>query len=369
MMSSPFIATILACAITPGTSAPPGDAASTPVPGQSAQPVTKPVAYRVETRRNGVLLTFDQPVAPNVSAGTARFTVLTSTGQPIAIQNTIMSPDGRRVFLETAPAPAESTLVVKTNLGQETAAKGSPPHRDAAGPDFAASTMAIDPALSRKAPDNAIILFDGTDTSNLVMRKSGKPITWTVSGDVLISKKGHGDVLSAQPLSDGLYHIEWLSPPGGRASTQQNGNSGVKFEERYELQILNNDGAPREPLFNESGGIYRFRAADVNASLGAGKWQTFHAWYTAPRWDGEKKIADARLTVYWNDVLVHDDVAIPAKTGASLEEGPDPKRLLLQDHAYSEEDEVRFRNVWHVPARSLTADRQPPGTDAPGQHP
>jgi len=228
------------------------------------------------------------------------------------------------------------------------------------------------PRLDRKAPENAVVLFDGTNLDHFIKRNDGGKADWNIEDGQLIVKRGSGDLLSRLPLGDGLYHIEWMSPPGGVPESQLNGNSGIKFEERYELQILNTPDradkskAAAETKFNEAGGIYRLRAPDVNASTGAGEWQTYHVWYTAPRWEDDRKIADARLTVYWNDVLVHDDVSLPTKTGASIEEGPEPKRLLLQDHASSTEYEVRFRNIWHVPARAFSDSHQPPSLGQDG---
>ena len=110
-------------------------------------------------------------------------------------------------------------------------------------------------------------------------------------------------------------------------------------------------------LYNEAGSIYRIKAADSNASAGADRWQSYDVWFTEPIWKDGQKIADARMTVWWNGVKVHDDVLVPAKTGVSIEEGPDPKPLLLQAHGSAAEDEVRFRNVWYVPALSRAPTR------------
>jgi hypothetical protein len=87
----------------------------------------------------------------------------------------------------------------------------------------------------------------------------------------------------------------------------------------------------------------------VNASLGAGAWQSYDIDFTAARWDGATKIANARATVRWNGMLVHNNVEIPGPTGASLAESPGLHPILLQAHTSGASGPVRFRNVWVVP--------------------
>lgn len=101
-------------------------------------------------------------------------------------------------------------------------------------------------------------------------------------------------------------------------------------------------------MFNEAGSIYRQRAADHNASLGAGVWQTYDIRFRAPRWEGDRKVANARITLWWNGVLVHDDVEVADKTGMSAAEAPGDHPLLLQAHGTAANGPVRFRNVWVV---------------------
>jgi hypothetical protein len=79
-------------------------------------------------------------------------------------------------------------------------------------------------------------------------------------------------------------------------------------------------------------------------------WQTYDLFFTAPRFDETgKKICDARLTVWHNGVLIHNNVDVPNKTGGGATEGPDARPIKLQDHG----NPVHFRNIWIV-------DLQPP---------
>ncbi len=57
------------------------------------------------------------------------------------------------------------------------------------------------------------------------------------------------------------------------------------------------------------------------------------------------KTKNARASVWWNGVLVHDDVELPGATGGGLgdaERATGP--ILLQDHG----NPVRYRNIWFV---------------------
>ena len=75
------------------------------------------------------------------------------------------------------------------------------------------------------------------------------------------------------------------------------------------------------------------------------KWQYFDILFRAPRWEDGKKIESARITVLQNNVVIHNNVIIPDKTGAGQPEGLDPGPIKLQEHGSA----VQFRNVWIVP--------------------
>ncbi len=181
---------------------------------------------------------------------------------------------------------------------------------------------------------------------------------------------GTHDLISNTEFGDARLHVEWFCPPGGTG--QQAGNSGVYLQSLYEIQVLGTlsaDTLGREEANDEAGSIYKVKTPDVNASAGPGQWQAYDIWFRAPRFDNGKKVADARLSLYWNGVLVHNDVAIPGPTGgaaaigersaASIQTGP----LRLQDHETKAEGSVRFRNIWIAPleetARAPAAWEEP----------
>ena len=163
-----------------------------------------------------------------------------------------------------------------------------------------------------------------------------------------------GDLLSRASFGDCRLHLEWYAPPGGEG--QRAGNSGVYLQDRYEVQILGTLPGNDALKPNEAGSIYNVRPPDKNASTGPGTWQTYDILFTAPRFSDGKKTSNARLTLYWNGVLVHRAQDIPSPTGAAAAKGEsDSDRglqigpLRLQAHETDAQGPVRFRNVWIAP--------------------
>lgn len=316
------------------------------------QAMSTPSVLGVEARSDGVLVSLQNPVNDAQLLDTTTWTL--SDGTVTAVRR---SPDGHHYFLRTSkPVIGPTTITAQRTVGGIPAViklQGKLSASNRPGPDFAASQHFADPKLNRTAPALAVKLWTGHGTDNLAMKHTGGPVTWIQDGETLVVSQSEGDVVSRIPLGSGRYHIEWRSPGGGDSNNQSNGNSGVKFDSRYEIQILNTPGGDHQIKYNEAGSIYRVKAADHNASLGPDKWQTYDVWFMSPVWKDDTKIADARMTVFWNGVQVHDDVLVPNKTGASIEEGPEPMPFLMQAHGSSAHDDVQFRNVWFVPAHKL----------------
>jgi len=192
-------------------------------------------------------------------------------------------------------------------------------------------------------PDNAIVLFDGTDFSNWE-RDGGGEIRWKRADGAMQVVPGSGGLVTKKPVKDFVMHVEFQLPTDPQ--DRERGNSGVYIQRRYEVQIINSYGEELE--FAGCGSIYRFKAPDYNVCKAPGEWQSYDIRFREARYDGDTKVADARVTVYHNGVLVHDDVAVPNKTGAGRPEGPEPLPILLQDHGSA----VSFRNIWIAPLDS-----------------
>ena len=108
-----------------------------------------------------------------------------------------------------------------------------------------------------------------------------------------------------------------------------------------EVQINDTHGK-ENPGAHDCGGVIGTAGPSKNVAKPAGEWQTFDIVFRAARFEGDRKTENARITVYQNGTLIHDDFEIPRKTGAGKKEGPDPGPIKLQGH----HNPVKFRNVW-----------------------
>ncbi len=200
-----------------------------------------------------------------------------------------------------------------------------------------------------KAPKNAIMLFDGKKVGALIPDGSDKDkkFTWLIKDGYMEVVTGAGSLVTKDAYNDFRLHLQFATPQMPPEKTgQARGNSGVYIQRRYEVQILDSYGD--EPVKNSCASIYKFKAADSNQCRKPTEWQSYDILFRAARWDGKgkdaKKTENARISVWHNGVLVHDDVEIPNKTGAGKPEGVEPGPILLQNH----KDKVRFKDVWIV---------------------
>jgi hypothetical protein len=134
----------------------------------------------------------------------------------------------------------------------------------------------------------------------------------------LVSRHEHGDIEA---------RIEFMVPRGS--------NSGVYFQGRYEIQILDSWGVT-ELGHGDCGGIYQRwhegrdipneergfegRPPRVNASKAPGEWQRFDVLFRAPRFDADgSKTANAMfLRVKHNGILIHENQEVTGPTRSAL---------------------------------------------------
>ncbi|MFW6163623.1 MAG: 3-keto-disaccharide hydrolase, partial [Planctomycetota bacterium] len=147
----------------------------------------------------------------------------------------------------------------------------------------AASALAADYPEWVKPPEDAVVLFDGSDTE-----KWGRG-TRTDDGYLMAG------ATTREKFGDCLLHLEFnmLPGPGGK---RVSGNSGVYIQRRYEIQILNSHG--RKPYKGGCGAIYQTKPEDKNVTRPLGEWQSYTIAFRQPRWDDEgKKTENARISL------------------------------------------------------------------------
>jgi len=195
------------------------------------------------------------------------------------------------------------------------------------------------------APSDAVVLFDGKDLS-LWENAKGGPAGWKVENGYMEVVAKTGSIRTKKGFGNCQLHIEWAAPALVSGEGQERGNSGVFLMDTYEVQVLDSFNN-RTYADGQAAAIYGQYPPLVNASRGPGEWQTYDIIFHGPRFDADGKLVEpARMTVFHNGVLVHDNVEL---TGPTAHKARPPYRahadklpLSLQDHG----NPVRYRNIW-----------------------
>lgn len=206
------------------------------------------------------------------------------------------------------------------------------------------------PTPSSSAPSDAVVLFNGTDLSkwNGATRggEVGEP-KWKVESGYIELVPRAGSLVTKESFGDVQLHLEWTTPPVADPTRvgQFRGNSGVLFMGRYELQVLSSFDNPTYPD-GGAAGIYGLYPPMVNPCLPEGQWNSYDVIFEAPRFEGEKVIKRACMTVIFNGVLVHHRVELLGSTSkeplAAYTPHAQELPLTLQGHV----GPARFRNIW-----------------------
>ncbi len=187
-------------------------------------------------------------------------------------------------------------------------------------------------------PADAKVLFDGTNLD------AWTSPDWEVRDGIMIA--ANKNLQTKDTFRDFQMHIEWRIPADREVDGQKGGNSGIFLMDLYEVQILacyENKSYPD----GQAGGMYGQYPPLVNASRPKGEWNSYDLVFKAPRYEGEKMVEPAKLTLFHNGVLLHNAKEYQGPTqhkklasypATHPERGP----IRLQWHR----DPVEYRNVW-----------------------
>lgn len=205
------------------------------------------------------------------------------------------------------------------------------------------------------APADAVVLFDGKDTS--AWTEKGGPLTWKVENGYMEVRceKGAGSAQTKEKFGDAQYHIEWAAPAVIDGDSQWRGNSGILLMNRYEVQVLDSFNNRTYPD-GQAGAIYGWWPPMVNATRKPGEWQAYDIFFEAPKFENGKLARPAYVTVMLNGVLLHhhQEIGGPMAHRVVRPYGPHAveEPLGLQNH----DTAVRYRNIW---ARRITGYDKP----------
>ncbi len=208
-------------------------------------------------------------------------------------------------------------------------------------------TVVTPAAVPGAAPSDAVVLFDGKSLD--AWQPQATP--WTVKGGAAISTpraqgQGENALVSKERFGDVQLHLEFRSPKPPEKSSQDRGNSGIWFMQRYEIQIL--DGY-RNPTYADGtvGAIYGWKPPLVNPSRPPGEWQSYDVVFERPHFGSDGKLVrPAYITAFLNGVLVQNRQPWLGGTVwrnvGKYEAHDDAAPIQLQDH----NSPVSFRNIW-----------------------
>jgi hypothetical protein len=167
----------------------------------------------------------------------------------------------------------------------------------------------------------------------------------------LTLKEGKGDLVNVAPgcdiftearYGDCTIEVEFMVPKGS--------NSGIYVMGEYEVQVLDSFGKPADKLTQgDVGAIYSAAAPKVNASKKPGEWQKFVIEFQAPKFDGTKKVANAKfLKVSLNGTVLHENVEVKAATPGGLtgKEAATGPLMFQGDHGV-----VAYKNIKMTPRK------------------
>ncbi len=209
---------------------------------------------------------------------------------------------------------------------------------------------------STVAAEKTATPFNGKDLEGWLLKSPRERSKWTVgkaalnpknAGQLAVEKpadakeaelvnaQGGGvDVYTADKYGDCTIELEFMVPKGS--------NSGVYVMGEYEVQILDSYGKQKIGP-GDLGGLYGAAAPKTNAAKAPGEWQKMVIEFQAPKFDGDKKAANARfLKVTLNGEVIHENVEMkgPTPSGVTGKEAATGPLMFQGNHG-----PVAFRNI------------------------
>ena len=235
--------------------------------------------------------------------------------------------------------PVEATAVVAKYTGEE--------------PTDPEATEVYEPVplkvsvTENGVPSDAVVLFDGTDLNQWISADS-TAAKWHLNGDGSMTVKDKtGNIQTKQNFGSVQLHLEWKSPAEVKGDGQSRSNSGVFLQNRYEVQVLDNND--NDTYVNgQVGSIYKQSIPLAMASKPSGEWNTYDIVFHAPEFnEAGEKLKSGTITVLHNGVLIQDHFELEGSSqyiGWPKNEPHGKAPILLQDH--QDNSRVSYRNIW-----------------------
>jgi hypothetical protein len=204
------------------------------------------------------------------------------------------------------------------------------------------------PGKNNAAPSDAIVLFDGKNFDQWVSSVDSTTVKWHLNTDGSMSVNDKtGNIQTKKNFGSMQLHIEWKSPAEIQREGQNRANSGVFIQQRYEIQVLDNNDNPTYTN-GQVGSVYKQGVPLAMASVPTGEWNTYDIIFHAPEFSrGGNIVEPATVTLLHNGVLVQDHFIIEGTIkyiGWPKYEAHGKAPIMLQDHG--DNSRVSYRNIW-----------------------
>ncbi len=168
-----------------------------------------------------------------------------------------------------------------------------------------------------------------------------KDIAASGSAASLVNVVGGGvDISTEAKFGDCTIEVEFMVPKGS--------NSGIYVMGEYEVQVFDSFGKEKLGM-GDLGALYSAAAPKVNASKKPGEWQKFVIEFQAPKFEGDKKTANAKfIKVVLNDQVLHENIEMkgPTPGGLTGKEAATGPIMFQGDHG-----PVAYRNIKVTPKK------------------
>ena len=206
------------------------------------------------------------------------------------------------------------------------------------------------PTLGKEAPQNAVVLFDGTslDKWGGVAPKEWLKTSKDALESVILTDAGNieivpekGSIITNDHFGDFTMQLEFRL-------LGEKTNGGVYLQSRYELNIKDSWGQGKGQSTGAFGNVSipEDTDPDFNYALPPMIWQTLDVEFKAPRFDNEgNKTSNASISAWLNGEQIYVNFEIAKLKGAAgrlgeSTEGP----IYLQEHGTG----YQFRNIWLI---------------------
>lgn len=213
---------------------------------------------------------------------------------------------------------------------------------------WAPKVTVVTPGVNNSAPSDAVVLFNGGNLDEWASSIDSTEAKWIINSDASMTVKNKsGDIQTKKQFSSIQLHIEWKSPEEVQGENQSRGNSGIFLQNRYEIQVLDNNDNPTY-VNGQVGSIYKQSIPLAMSSVPSGQWNQYDVIYHAPKFNKNgNKTKSGTITVLHNGILIQDHYEIKGSTeyiGWPKNRPHGKAPISLQDHG--DNSQVSYRNIW-----------------------